>query len=125
MGDQSNKQLQAVKKIAKKVIKAVLRPIIIGALIIAIIAAFICSILYVITLDTGTPKEGSWGNVPYASSQYSSDITIDEDGIASTNMSAQEVWDKLIENKSNITEYLKSPKTLKKLLNPITLSIMY
>lgn len=117
MGDQSNKQLQAVKKIAKKVIKAVLRPIIIGALIIAIIAAFICSILYVITLDTGTPKEGSWGNVPYASSQYSSDITIDEDGIASTNMSAQEVWDKLIENKSNITEYLKSPKTLKKLLN--------
>ena len=73
--------------------------------------------MYVITLDTGTMKDGSWDNVPYASSQYSSNVTIDEDGVTTTQMSAQEVWDKLVENKSNMTEYIKSPETLKKLLN--------
>ena len=59
--------------------------------------------MYVITLDTGTMKDGSWDNVPYASSQYSSNVTIDEDGVTTTQMSAQEVWDKLVENKSNMT----------------------
>ena len=117
MGDQSNNHLERVKKIVKKAIITALKPIIIIGLIICLIAAFICSIMYVITLDTGTLKDGSWDNVPYASSQYGSNITIDEDGIASTEISAQEVWDKLIENKSNITEYIKKPETLKKLLN--------
>ena len=117
MGDQSNKQLERVKKIVKKAIITALKPIIIIGLIICLIAAFICSIMYAITLDTGTLKDGSWNNVPYASSQYGSNITINEDGIASTEISAQEVWDKLIENKSNITEYIKKPETLKKLLN--------
>ena len=107
MDDQSNKQIQKVKKVVKKAIIAALRPIIIIFAIICIIVAFICSAMYVITLDTATLKDGSWDNVPYASDQYSNNVTIDENGIASTDMSAQEVWDKLIENNSNIKEYIK------------------
>lgn len=117
MDDQSNKQIQKVKKVVKKAIIAALRPIIIIFAIICIIVAFICSAMYVITLDTATLKDGSWDNVPYASDQYSNNVTIDENGIASTDMSAQEVWDKLIENNSNIKEYIKESSTFKKLLN--------
>ena len=103
MDDQSNKQIQKVKKVVKKAIIAALRPIIIIFAIICIIVAFICSAMYVITLDTATLKDGSWDNVPYASDQYSNN--------------AQEVWDKLIENNSNIKEYIKESSTFKKLLN--------
>ena len=117
MEEQPNKQLERVKKIVKKAIITALKPIIIIGLIICLIAAFICSIMYVITLDTATLKDGSWDNVPYASDQYSNNVTIDDDGIAMTEMSVQEVWDKLVENKSNMTEYIKKPETLKKLLN--------
>ena len=117
MDDQSNKQIQKVKKVVKKAIIAALRPIIIIFAIMCIIVAFICSAMYVITLDTATLKDGSWDNVPYASDQYSNNVTIDENGIASTDMSAQEVWDKLIENNSNIKEYIKESSTFKKLLN--------
>ena len=117
MDDQSNKQIQKVKKVVKKAIIAALRPIIIIFAIICIIVAFICSAMYVITLDTATLKDGRRDNVPYASYQYSNNVTIDENGIASTDMSAQEVWDKLIENNSNIKEYIKESSTFKKLLN--------
>lgn len=117
MGDQSNKQIERVKKVVKKAIITALKPIIIMMLIVCIIVALICSVMYVVTLDTAILKDGSWDNVPYASDQYSSSYSIDEDGIASTTMSAQEVWDKLIENKSNINEYLKNASSLKKLLN--------
>ena len=117
MGDQSNKQIERVKKVVKKAIITALKPIIIMMLIVCIIVALICSVMYVVTLDTAILKDGSWDNVPYASDQYSSSYSIDEDGIASTTMSAQEVWDKLIENKSNVNEYLKNASSLKKLLN--------
>ena len=40
MGDQSNKQLERVKKIVKKAIITALKPIIIIGLIICLIAAF-------------------------------------------------------------------------------------
>ena len=117
MGDQSNKQIERVKKVVKKAIITALKPIIIMMLIVCIIVALICSVMYVVTLDTAILKDCSWDNVPYASDQYSSSYSIDEDGIASTTMSAQEVWDKLIENKSNVNEYLKNASSLKKLLN--------
>ena len=117
MEEQPNKQFQKIKKTVKKAIISALAPILIVVLIICLIVTLICSVMYVITLDTGTMKDGSWDNVPYASSQYSSNVTIDEDGVTTTQMSAQEVWDKLVENKSNMTEYIKSPETLKKLLN--------
>lgn len=117
MEEQPNKQFQKIKKTVRKAVIAALAPILIVALIICLIVTLICSVMYVITLDTGTMKDGSWDNVPYASSQYSSNVTIDEDGVATTQISAQEVWDKLVENKSNMTEYIKSVETLKKLLN--------
>ena len=117
MEEESNKQLEKVKKIVKKAIITALKPILVVMFIVCIIVAFICSALYVVKLDDGTAKEGSWDNVPYASDQYSSSYSIDENGVASTTMSAQEVWDKLVENKSNVKEYLKNAESLKKLLN--------
>ena len=124
MEEQPNKQFQKIKKTVKKAIISALAPVLIVALIICLIVTLICSVMYVITLDTGTMKDGSWDNVPYASSQYSSNVTIDEDGVATTQISAQEVWDKLVENKSNMTEYIKSPETLKKLLKNNLISFL-
>ena len=81
MEEQPNKQFQKIKKTVKKAIISALAPILIVVLIICLIVTLICSVMYVITLDTGTMKDGSWDNVPYASSQYSSNVTIDEDGV--------------------------------------------
>ena len=115
MSNNGNKEI--VKKIVKKAIMAAAKPILVAALIIAIVSAFVASILHFITFLDGTTREDDWSNVPYASDQYSSNITIDSDGNITTAMSAQELWDKLLENDSRVNKYLDKPEELQKLLN--------
>lgn len=115
MSNNGNKEI--VKKIVKKAIMAAAKPILVAALIIAIVSAFVASILHFITFLDGTTQEDDWSNVPYASDQYSSNITIDSDGNITTAMSAQELWDKLLENDSRVNKYLDKPEELQKLLN--------
>ena len=115
MSNNGNREI--VKKIVKKAIMAAAKPILVAALIIAIVSAFVASILHFITVLDGTTQEDDWSNVPYASDQYSSNITIDSDGNITTAMSAQELWDKLLENDSRVNKYLDKPEELQKLLN--------
>lgn len=116
--DQAKKAAkQAAKKALKKLIMVAAKPLIIGAAIILIAAVVVSSILNFLTMHFGTVQEGDWSNVPYANSQYASNIQIDGEGNITTEMSAREVWDKLLENNSDINKYLGSPEDLKKILN--------
>ena len=116
-----NNGLEIIKNITKKIIKkvtqkllTVILPIILLILLVAIILG---GFIKVLTEQDAIYEEGSWDNTPYAASFYTSNITIDENGNINSNMSAQEIWDKLLENDSRVTEYLDSPEELLKLMN--------
>lgn len=115
------KAKQAAKKMAKKALKKALllaaKPLLIAAAVILIASIIVSSILHFLTVFDGTAQDGDWSNVPYASDQYGSNIQIDGAGNITTNMSAKELWDKLIENDSRVNQYLDTPEELKKLLN--------
>ena len=86
-----------IKKVGKtilKVIKSFVLPIV---LIIAIITVLLAGFVYLITLDDGSRKEGDISNAPYAASTYTQSVTIDENGNITTNMTAQALWDEMIE----------------------------
>lgn len=104
-------------KVFINTLKIVLLPILPWILIFIILCSLLGSFVYFITVDDGTYKEEDWSNTPYAASNYTNDISVNDDGTISTSMSAQEVWDKLIENGSNVDEYLDSPEELQKLMN--------
>lgn len=108
---------EIIKKRIKKAIMAAIRPILIGVLIgCAVVLGFVL-IYYIITSSDGTYKDDEPSNVPFAVSQYTSNVTIDNSGNIITNMSAQELWDQLLENNSRIKHYLDGPEELKKLIN--------
>lgn len=104
-----------VKKFIKtsKLVKKLLSVILILVLIIIIIIIA----TYVTVIDTGTYKENNWSNAPYASSEYIAGTKIGSNGAIETTETAQEIWDKLIKNGSNIEQYLDGPEELKKLMN--------
>lgn len=94
---------------AKKIIRIVF-------ILVLIFVLLLPSIIYYITIDDGTYKEGDWKSTPYVASDYTSGITINENGvIPKTNV--QELWDTMIKNGNNIKDYLDKPEELEKLLN--------
>ena len=107
------KILKIAKKIAKRVVK-ILLPVLLIILIILIILGLFVRHLKKTDADY---EEGSWKSVPYGAEQYTSNVTIDKDGNIHTSMSAQEIWDKLVENNSRVDEYLDGPEDLLKLMN--------
>lgn len=104
------------KKVMRKIIMHALSPIIIGALILIIIVVFITSMANHLFERDGTVQKKDWSNVPYADQEYTNNLIIEE-GMARTSLSAQEVWDKLLENKSIVNKLLNEPDELKKLMN--------
>ncbi len=74
-------------------------------------------LIHWLTIDDGTYNEGDWSNTPYAASQYTNNFSIADDGKLSSSMTAQELWDKMIENNSRVDLYLDSPEELIKLMN--------
>ena len=103
-------KLKKFIKISK--LMKILLPVILILVLITIIVA-----PYIIVLDTGTYKENDWSNTPYASSEYVAGTKIGSNGALETTDTAQEIWDKLIKNGSNIEQYLDGPEELKKLMN--------
>ena len=106
--------LQKTKKLlinaGKRMIKIILT--------VVIIVVFIMSgAVFVIKKDDGTYKEGDWSNTQFAAGQFIGNTSISYDGKISTNMSAQELWDKLIEEDSRVNVYLDGPEELLKLMN--------
>lgn len=107
---------EAIKKVIKlglKILRRILLPILIGILPIIILLS---AALYFLTVDDGTYKEGDWSSTPYGAAQYVNGVTVNSDGTFSSNMSAQELWDKMIENKSRVEEYLDGPEELARLM---------
>ena len=106
--------LQKTKKLlinaGKRMIKIILPLVIIVVIIIS-------GAVYVIKKDDGTYKEGDWSNTQFAAGQFIGNTSISYDGKISTNMSAQELWDKLIEEDSRVSVYLDGPEELLKLMN--------
>lgn len=68
-------------------------------------------------IDDGTYEEDDWSNTQYGASQYTSSVSIGNDGTITTNMTAQELWDKLREENSRVNLYLDGPEELQKLMN--------
>lgn len=104
---------KALKKAGKTITKMVL-PIV---LIILIAVIVVSGLVYELTRQDGSYKEGDMSNVPYASTKYTADVTIDENGKITTSMTAQELWDEMIKNNSRVDEYLDGPEDLLKLMN--------
>ena len=109
---------EALTKAFKKAINGI-----IGAkvkIIIIIIAMAILVLLaaatYFITIDDGTYDEDDWSSTPYAAGQYTNGVSANSDGSLSTNITAQELWDKMLENGSRVDEYLDSPEELARLM---------
>lgn len=106
----------ATKVIAKTAMRIISKPFLIIALIIIAVLILIAAIKYFITLDDGTHKDDDWSNTPYATKQYMGSINVGADGKLETSMTAQELWDKMIENGSRVDEYLEGPEELVKLM---------
>ena len=101
-----------------KVILNFFSPIrIVICLIVLIFIVLIAASSYVVY--RGEIKDSNNGrNVPHAAGSYTSSVEIDtETGEMKTDMNAQELWDKLVENNSNVVNYLNGPEDLAKLLN--------
>ena len=89
---------------------------------IALVMSLIVIILfpaawYVVKEDDGSFKENDWSNAPFAASQYVQNVSIGSDGKLTTNMTAQELWDKLMSEGSRVNIYLDGPEELQKLMN--------
>lgn len=93
--------------------KKLLRLIIVPFIVIILLAAS----LYKVKLDDGTFEEGDWSNTQYAASQYMGNTSIESDGKMATNMTAQELWDKMMDEGSRVDLYLDGPEELLKLMN--------
>ena len=110
------RQMQVTGKEPKKNKKNNLIIIIVVALIVGVI------ILAPALEDLKFEKDASYrrgdkSSVPYSYGLYSSEISLSNTGEITASMSAQELWDLIIENGGNITNYLDNPSELKKLMN--------
>lgn len=109
-----NEKLQKIKQNLKNMGKRAIKLVLPSVLIILII---ISAAVYVVKKNDGTYKEGDWANTQYAAGQYTGNTSINSDGKISTSMSAQELWDKMMEEGSRVDLYLDGPEELLKLMN--------
>ena len=104
---------KALKTIGKMAFIKIL-PII---LVILIIVVLLSGMTFLDTLNDAEYREGDLSNVPYAASQFTSEVNIDKDGNITTSMTAQELWDEMTKNNSNVEEFLDGPEELLELMN--------
>lgn len=113
--------MEDAKKILKRLEKKAIKKLVFSKatlIILIIVAIFVMVYLfgvYLFNLFEGVFREGDLKNVPYAASTYTNEVTISSEGLT-TKMTAQELWDSMIENGSNVKKYLKSPEELEKLM---------
>ena len=103
-----NKLKEVLKKGSKKVIIAVL--------IVITVVFLLAGAMYFLTIDDGTYKEGDWSSTNYGAKVYTDGVSVNSDGTLSCDITAQELWDKLIENGSRVDQYLDSPEELARLM---------
>ena len=111
--EQAKMVLKKVLKTAFKALSAILFPVIVIFMIIVILLA---AATYFITVDDGTYKEDDWSSTPYAAATYINGTTVESDGTISNGLTAQDLWDQMLENGSRVDKYLDSPEELARLM---------
>lgn len=106
----------AIKKVLKIVFKQMKRILITLILPFLPIIILLAAATYFLTIDDGTYKEGDWSSVPFANEEFLDSLNVDKDGNIESNMTAQELWDKMLKNKSRVNEYLSTPEELARLM---------
>ena len=113
MEEETKETAKRILRGALKSTKVLLMPIMV---IVIIVVVILSASVYFITVDDGTYKEGDWSSTPYAASTYVNNVTINTDGTLASGTTAQELWDKMLENGSRVDEYLDSPEELARLM---------
>lgn len=106
---------KAIKELGKK-IKRHYKRIIQAIIVLVMTLVLLAGALYFVTVDDGTYKEDDWSSTPFAASQYTGSVSVEKDGTLKSGMTAQELWDKMLKNKSRVNEYLKNPEELARLM---------
>lgn len=106
--------MRYMKNIVKTILK--LKIVIILVLFILFFAILLPAFVFLITIGDGTYREGDWKSAPYAASTYTNNANISNKGIT-TDVTAQELWNKMIEEGCEVEKYLNSPEELEKLMN--------
>ncbi|MCI8470619.1 MAG: hypothetical protein HFJ35_03915 [Clostridia bacterium] len=104
--------MDKVKNFISRHYKRVIRAVIVLVFLIVLLS----SALYYITVDDGTYKEGDWSSAPYGAAQYMDGVSINEDGEFEIETTAQDLWDKMLEEHSRVDEYLDSPEELARMM---------
>ena len=117
MGEFFESMKKNMTKVLKKAGKAIARTVMPIVFIIFIPLILLSGLTYEQTRQDASPKQGDMSNVPYASTKYTAEVTIDEQGKIITSMTAQELWDEMIRNNSRVDEYLSGPEELLKLMS--------
>lgn len=105
------------KKMMKKTIILIAKPfIIMGLIVFALMITLSASLYYVHLYDVGN-QEDDWGNLPFVSDKSLEWAKVFKNGEFETGLSAQQMWDILLDEDGRINYYLDSPAELKKLLN--------
>lgn len=99
------------------ILKHTMRISIISSIIASLSILLVVILWYALKDDDGTLKEGDKSNTQNVAKEHTSNTTISTDGKISTNQTAQEVWDGLVEENSRVTAYLEGPEELLKLMN--------
>ena len=110
------KEWNYIKNDLKKTIIMGSKRIISVILIIVMIVILLAASIYFITIDDGTYKEGDWSSVNYGAGVYVNSVKVNDDGTLSSDMTIQELWDKLVENDSPIVHYLDKPEELARMM---------
>lgn len=92
-------------------------PVLSVFLVIIFIVMIVSSLIHELTLQDGEYRADDWTSIPYAASQFTSKIEVDDEGNLRTSMTAQELWDKMLENNSRVDEFIDGPEDLLKLMN--------
>ena len=102
----------------KKAIKLMLKPLLIVVGIVIAVFILLSSFVYYITVDDGTYKERDWTSPGFGVAQNTKTASVDlSSGNLQTSYTAQELWDKMVEEGSRVDEYLSGPEELAKLMN--------
>ena len=112
--EQAKEALKRALKFAMKIpfkIILVILILVVGVLLILLPAA-----TYFLTVDDGTYKEDDWSSTPYAASTYVNGAKIENDGTVTTSTTAQNLWDKMLENGNRVDLYLKNPAELSRIM---------
>ena len=112
-----DEELNKIKNKIKAVAKSLGRKALIVLLPVIIIVILLSSVVYYINVWADGKGDDDWSAAPYAAGQYTSNVTMSNTGELKSSMTAQELWDKMLENNNRINLYLNSPEELLKLMN--------